>query len=141
MKKQFTILILIISFVSSIFLFPVLAKGVSNVTQLSNQIIGQIEAGAKTGGLGEPVAPQMMFVNVIKIALGLFGSVFLALIVYGGFLYINSRGEEETAKKAQKIITGAIIGLAIVLLSYSITLFVGTKTTDNDVIIETSITE
>lgn len=42
----------------------------------------------------------------------------MAFIVYGGFQYITSRGDEELAASGKKTLTNAIIGLAIVILSY-----------------------
>jgi hypothetical protein len=124
---------ILITLLLAIFLFPVLA---SAETDLSGQVMGQLQKGAETGGLGEPVAPQFVIINMIKFALGLFGSLFLALIVYGGLIYVQSSGREEEVQKGQKIITAAIIGLAIVLLSYSITLFVGIKMTGEKVDIQ-----
>lgn len=61
---------------------------------------------------------------VIKGALSMVGVVFLVLMVYAGYLWMTARGEEEAIKKAQKIIISSIIGLIIVLASYSITNFV-----------------
>jgi len=60
----------------------------------------------------------------VKGALSMVGVVFLVLMVYAGYLWMTARGEEETIKKAQKIIISSIIGLVIVLASYSITNFV-----------------
>ncbi len=42
----------------------------------------------------------------------------MAFIIYGGFQYITSRGDEELAASGKKTLTNAIIGLAIVILSY-----------------------
>ncbi|MFH1947087.1 MAG: hypothetical protein ABIJ23_02955 [Candidatus Magasanikbacteria bacterium] len=121
MKKYLIIFVFIFSLLS-LFWF---ATSVQAQVNLSNQITTQIDKGAGAAGLGQPTSPQLIIVNIITFALGLFGSIFLALVVYGGFLYINSRGEEETVNKAKKIIVGSIIGLTIVFLSYTITLFVG----------------
>ena len=61
---------------------------------------------------------------IIKIVLSFVGVVFLALTVYAGYLWMTARGEEEQVKKAQKIITSAVIGLIITVGAYSITSFV-----------------
>ncbi len=65
-----------------------------------------------------------LFIAIIQTGLGLLGTLFLILIMYGGFLWMTDRGNEEQVLKARKIITGAIIGLIIVLSSYAITFFV-----------------
>ena len=62
--------------------------------------------------------------RIIKIALGLVGTIFLVLTVYAGFLWMTAAGEESKIEKAQEIIKTSVIGLAIVLAAYSITYFV-----------------
>lgn len=60
----------------------------------------------------------------IKAALSFVGVIFLVLMVYAGYLWFTSRGEEEPIKKAQKIIMASAIGLAIVAGAYGITALV-----------------
>lgn len=62
--------------------------------------------------------------NIINIALSLLGVIFVVLTVYGGFLYMTARGNEEQTKKGQSIIVQALIGLIIVLSAYAISYFV-----------------
>ncbi len=57
---------------------------------------------------------------VIEGLLGLVGLISIAFIVLGGFQYITSRGSEEQAETGKKTLTNAIIGLVIVVLSYTI---------------------
>ncbi len=57
----------------------------------------------------------------IKAALSFVGVIFLVLMVYAGYLWFTSRGEEEPIKKAQKIILASVIGLVIVAGAYGIT--------------------
>lgn len=57
----------------------------------------------------------------IKAALSFVGVIFLVLMVYAGYLWFTSRGEEEPIKKAQKIIMASVIGLVIVAGAYGIT--------------------
>ena len=61
---------------------------------------------------------------VIKAILGLLGVVFLCLILYAGYTWLTAEGEPDKVKKAKNMITNSIIGLIIVLASYSIALFV-----------------
>ncbi|MBP9761411.1 MAG: hypothetical protein KBD15_04200 [Candidatus Magasanikbacteria bacterium] len=62
--------------------------------------------------------------TIIGSALSLIGVMFFVLIVYGGFLWMTARGEEDMIKKGQRSIIGATIGLIIVLSSYALTRFV-----------------
>ncbi|MDD4332597.1 MAG: hypothetical protein PHT51_00610 [Patescibacteria group bacterium] len=62
--------------------------------------------------------------NVIKIFLSLLGVFFVVLTIYAGFLWMTARGDAEQVKKAQTLVTNAIIGLIIVVSAYAITYFV-----------------
>lgn len=57
-------------------------------------------------------------------ALGLLGVIFLALIVFAGYLWLTAGGEEEKVTKAKGYIKNGIIGLVIVLTAFGITSFV-----------------
>ncbi len=62
--------------------------------------------------------------NIVKIALGFLGIIFVILIIYAGFMWMTAAGSEERISKAKKIMIAAIIGVAIVLSAYLITYFV-----------------
>lgn len=62
--------------------------------------------------------------TVIQVFLSLLGIIFVILLVYGGYLWMNARGNEEQVKKAKDTIRMAIIGLVIVTSAYAITYFV-----------------
>ena len=66
--------------------------------------------------------------GIIKTVLGLLGVIFFALTFYAGFLWLTANGNDEKVERAKKIITAATIGLAIVIMSYSIASLV-TKST------------
>jgi hypothetical protein len=62
--------------------------------------------------------------SILGTALSFIGVLFFALMVFGGFMWMTARGNEEQTKKALNTITAAVIGLIIVLSSYTITSFV-----------------
>lgn len=64
-------------------------------------------------------------IPIIQLVLGLMGTLFLVLVIYGGIFWMTAQGNEEQVKKAREIIKNAIIGLAIILTAYLITWFVG----------------
>ena len=76
------------------------------------------KAGVTEGTLSETVG------KIIKAVLGLLGTVFLALTVYAGVLWMTAAGEEEKVTKATGILKTSVIGLIIILAAYSITYFV-----------------
>lgn len=62
--------------------------------------------------------------TVVKIFITILGIVFIALMIYGGFLWMTARGNEEATEKSKELITNAVIGLVIVVAAYAITYFV-----------------
>ena len=65
--------------------------------------------------------------NIIATALSLVGFIFLILMVYAGYLWLTSRGDETQVEKAQEIIKASILGLVVVLSAYAITFFVTSR--------------
>lgn len=61
---------------------------------------------------------------IINILLGLVGVIFLLLIIYAGFLWMTSSGNEEIVAKAKNVIKSAIIGMIITLAAYAIATFI-----------------
>ncbi len=61
-----------------------------------------------------------LFGNISVIVLGLTGTIMLAVFVYGGILYLTSRGNPTTIQKATKALTGAVVGLAIVFGAWTV---------------------
>lgn len=65
--------------------------------------------------------------KIINAFLGLLGTVFLVLLVYGGYLWMTAGGNEEDVTKAKKLIAQAVLGLAVVMGAYAISYFVTSK--------------
>jgi len=61
--------------------------------------------------------------SIIRGATSLVGTIFLVLIIYAGILWMTASGNDEQVKKSVSIFRSAIIGLVIVVSSYSITAF------------------
>jgi len=59
-------------------------------------------------------------IRIINIGLGIAGLVAVLFLILGGFRYITSAGNEETAENAKKIITNAIIGIVVIILAFVI---------------------
>lgn len=66
---------------------------------------------------GDPISTTYYIINLL---LSLLGVAFLVLLVYGGTVWIIARGNAEEIEKAKKFIRNGLIGLIIVLASYSI---------------------
>jgi hypothetical protein len=90
----------------------------------AGNILGQIGSKAGTSSVSDP---GKIVGTVINVALTLVGIIFLSLMVYAGYLWMTARGETDKVEEAKKIITAAIIGIAIVLSAYAITALVTAK--------------
>lgn len=62
--------------------------------------------------------------RIIYAFLGLLGTVAAVLILYAGFIWMTSQGNDEKIKKAKSIITNAVIGLAIIMSAWAITAWI-----------------
>jgi hypothetical protein len=61
---------------------------------------------------------------LVNAAFAILGVIFLILMVYGGYLWLQARGNEESVSHAKSTISNAIIGLIIVLGAYAISVFI-----------------
>jgi len=71
--------------------------------------------------------------KIINIALGIAGLIAVLFLIIGGFRYITSAGNEETAEQAKKIIVNAIIGVVVIILSFVIVRVISNALTTNQV--------
>jgi len=68
--------------------------------------------------------PQKFIANLIKTFLGIIGSIALALVVYGGFIWMTSAGETARVETGRKTVQWAAFGLVAVFSSYVIVAFI-----------------
>ncbi len=59
-------------------------------------------------------------VDIIRIVLGFLGLISVILIVYAGFRWMTSGGNEETVSSSKKILIAGVIGLVIILSAYAL---------------------
>ncbi len=62
--------------------------------------------------------------RIINVALSMLGLVAVVIVLAGGFKWMTAGGNEEKTTEARKMIFSGIIGLAIILSAWAITLFV-----------------
>ncbi len=67
---------------------------------------------------------RVIAAKIIRIVLSLLGIIAVSLMLYAGFTWMTSAGNEEKISSAKKIMINATIGLVIVLSSFAITQFV-----------------
>ena len=62
--------------------------------------------------------------TVIKNLLSFLGVIFVILMIYGGFLWMTAKGNEEQVTKAKNLFVAAVTGLVIVVAAYALTYFI-----------------
>lgn len=68
--------------------------------------------------------PRIIMARIIRTAMGFVGIVMLLMILSSGAQFMTSGGDEDKVKNAKKTFYNAIIGLIIMLCSYSVVAFV-----------------
>jgi uncharacterized membrane protein YwzB len=76
--------------------------------------------GQPTKGIAASRSLTELLVDLIKILLGFAGLVAVVIVVIGGFWYMTSGGNEELAEKGKKTMLNFVLGLAVIILAYTI---------------------
>ena len=63
---------------------------------------------------------NILIISITNVLLSLIGSVAVAYLVYGGYMYMTARGDSGQITKATKAIWGSITGIIVALFAYSI---------------------
>jgi hypothetical protein len=122
MKKlnltKIVIAIVIIFFTLSFANTSFALKNLSDSTGILGDVAGN------SGYRSEDTSLDAKIGSVIQVALSFVGVVFLVLMIYGGYLWMTARGEEQQITKAKDLIRAAIIGLIIIVMAYAISYFI-----------------
>lgn len=87
----------------------------------------QAEAFRKGAGFTATESVGGVIASYISGFLSILGIIFIILIIFAGFRWMNAAGNEEKVEKARDTIIRASIGLAIIIAAYAITYFVFTN--------------
>lgn len=72
------------------------------------------------GGFGQDQTLSQLILDFIQLLLMFAGPLAVLFVIIGGFYYITSAGNEEQAQKGKRTLLNALIGIIIVVLSYTI---------------------
>lgn len=100
---------------------PQFALAQSNITDP----IAGLRRSARVGELIETESEQVSVVttagNIIGAALSFIAVLFFIMVVYGGFIWMTARGNEQMVDKGKESVIAAVIGIVIVFGAYAIT--------------------
>ncbi|MBI4127400.1 TrbC/VirB2 family protein, partial [Candidatus Peregrinibacteria bacterium] len=77
------------------------------------------DAGGYDSALTQATDVRSLAQKIVNFALSFLGLIAIIIVIYGGFLYVTSRGEETQATEGKKAIGYAAIGILIILGSYA----------------------
>jgi hypothetical protein len=92
-------------------------------------ILGDIDKTGKAlyGSDAAPIDPKVIIANIVRIILGFLGFIFILLVLYSGFRWMTSEGNEKTIDAAKSTIRSATIGLVLVLTGFAIASFISSN--------------
>jgi hypothetical protein len=73
-----------------------------------------------TGGLNGSQSLSDLITRVIDILLTFAAVIAIVFVIIGGYQYLASGGNEESAEKGKKTLINAIIGVVVIVLAYAI---------------------
>jgi len=88
---------------------------------LYKDINEQVHMGVNVDQTFQEVGLTQIISQVINTFLGLLGTIFIVLMLLGGYNWMTAQGDESKVEKAKSTIQRAIIGLIIIVSAYSIT--------------------
>jgi hypothetical protein len=88
------------------------ASGLINPSDLPSALSGN--------ALGEGGSLRGAIQSVLNFVLFFLGLIATGFIIYGGFLFITSAGDEGQAGEAKKLIVYAAIGIVVILVSFAL---------------------
>lgn len=80
---------------------------------------------AQAAGLptGQPSLPAVT-AAVVNTILSVIGVLAIVVILYGGFLWMTSAGNQEKISQAKRLLASAVVGLAIIFAAYVVAYFI-----------------
>lgn len=63
---------------------------------------------------------QIAFGRVIGLVFSLSGTIFLIVMIYGGFLWMSAAGNPEQLDNAKNLVTRSIVGMGIVFAAFAL---------------------
>jgi preprotein translocase subunit SecG len=121
-KHVFSFIFLAIFSTIQLITFASLAQPVLADNSLFSGQTGINEIGKVYGSQQTDI--RVVVANIIQRVLEFLAIIFLVLVLYAGFRYMTAAGNEDQTKKAVTQIRDAVIGLIIVLISWSVTEYI-----------------
>ena len=123
MKKKITILLVGLLFLSQSLTFPINTLAADG--PLGGSGCSSTEIDTAIGCIDVLGGPEAFLGDILKWAVGVGGGIAFLLILYAGFMIMTAAGNPERLKAGQELLTSAISGLVLLILSIFVLNFVG----------------
>jgi hypothetical protein len=110
---------------------PTLAKAETWLDKANEGGLNAIGTEAYSESGAPQKSLQAIVASIIRVVLGFLGIIFVVLLIFGGFKYMTSGGNQDKVEEAIKMIKNAVIGLIIIAAAFSITYFITVKALPN----------
>ncbi len=111
-------------FIISVYLVPVFVFAQSSAPSLKNNLENAGKGAQYDTDKAELTDIADLVGNIIGAFFALLGIIFLGYILYGGWIWMSAKGDEQRVTEAKNILRNAIIGIIILVGAYAITSFV-----------------
>jgi len=118
MKKTLNLKLLIIF--TSLIALPLISQAADPGPLQAVKSVANI---AGLGLTGQAPTIQQVIIAIVNYALGFLGIFFLISILLAGWQWMSSMGDAEKIDKAKSRLKNSIIGIVIVLISFSLTVY------------------
>lgn len=114
-KNSKTASVGLLAFFIVLFFLPMSVSAASDVPTMAGVI----------QGTGIPMVNLTVFLlAILRVFFGFLGVIAVALLIYGGFIWMTSGGDPGKVEKAKQIIYNTIIGLIIIFSAFAISSFI-----------------
>lgn len=118
MKKRF--IIKLASIFVSLMALPIISRAAD---PLPLPVVRNVANIAGLGLTGQAPTVQQVIIAIINYALGFLGIFFLISIMLAGWQWMSSMGDSEKIDKTKSRLKNSIIGIVIVLISFTLTVY------------------
>lgn len=99
---------------------------VSASPQTTKKINSALDAAGQTGfgQSGKQIGLGGLVGNYVTVFLGFVGTIAFVVFLYGGFLWMTARGNDDQVAQAKQYLFNGTIGVVVIVLAYSAAYFI-----------------
>jgi cytochrome bd-type quinol oxidase subunit 2 len=84
----------------------------------------KVDPESDIGYSGMIRSPEHALTSILNVTYMWAGVICVLILIVAGFLFVTSRGDPAQMKRSKDAIRGAVVGLVVVLVAFTITQFI-----------------